>query len=290
MTTPISSSPDWAAAQASPWLTVNEMARRVEAGARKFIIADRDLTAPPGSCADGACYLIAATATGAWATHDGQLAISVGVNAASGWYFLTVAVEGVEIWVQDENLLIRYDGAAWVDASPVVSLDDLDDVLIVAPQSGDVLVFDEDYDLWVNEPADLVGGGGGAGAITAIKSATVATAESLSSASYADLATAGPSVTLTTGEEVVVMIDARIIPTANRNALIAVEVSGATTIAAADANGLETTALAGAYVVGSRIFKISGLTPGANVFTMKYRTNTGGACEFAKRDITVMAI
>lgn len=117
MTTPIIGAPDWAASQASPWATVNQATRMIEALARYGIIEDRDLTAPPGSCADGACYLVKATATGAWAGQDGKMAIAVGANAASGWYFVTVAVEGVELYVRDENVKIRYNGSAWTSAS-----------------------------------------------------------------------------------------------------------------------------------------------------------------------------
>ena len=119
MTTPITGAPDWAAAQASPWNTENQAKRMIEALARAGVIEDRDLTAPPGSCSDGACYLVKATATGAWATYDGKLAIAVGANAASGWYFVTVATEGVQLWVKDEDIRIRYDGSAWVDTDPV---------------------------------------------------------------------------------------------------------------------------------------------------------------------------
>ena len=117
MTTPISGAPDWAASQATPWTTENEAKRYIEALSRRGIIEDRDLTAPPGTCADGACYLIAATATGAWATYDGKMAVAVGTNAASGWLFVTVATEGTDLYIRDENIEIRYNGSAWVDSS-----------------------------------------------------------------------------------------------------------------------------------------------------------------------------
>lgn len=115
-TTPLIGAPDWAASQASPWNPENQSKRMIEALARSAIIEDRDLTAPPGSCADGACYLVKATATGAWATYDGKLAIAVGANAASGWYFVTVATEGVTLYVKDEDIRILYDGSAWTSA------------------------------------------------------------------------------------------------------------------------------------------------------------------------------
>ncbi len=113
MTTPRTSAPEWAAAQATPWTGHNQALRVLDAAASRWIIEDRDLTAPPGSCADGACYLIKATATGAWAGLDGKLAIALGTNAASGWHTVTVAVEGVQLYIRDENTTIEYDGAAW---------------------------------------------------------------------------------------------------------------------------------------------------------------------------------
>src|SRR5574338_1051309 len=99
--------------QAVPETSVNEMGYHLDAGHTRSIIEDRDLTAPPGSCADGARYLVAASPTGAWSGKAGKLAIAVGTNAASGWLFQTVAVEGFKLYIRDENLEIQYDGAAW---------------------------------------------------------------------------------------------------------------------------------------------------------------------------------
>ena len=111
MTTP-RGAPELASAQALPETTVNEQIRRTESGAGHFLVADNDLTAPPGSCSDGASYIIAATATGAWAGKEGQIATAVGTNAASGWYY-HAPIEGYFAWIQDENVLHYYDGAAW---------------------------------------------------------------------------------------------------------------------------------------------------------------------------------
>lgn len=112
-TTPIVGATDWAASQASPWVPHNEAVRRLEANGRRAIIVDRDLTAPPGSCTDGACYIVASSGTGLWASQTGKMATAVGTNAANGWLFTTVAVEGFEIYVQDENAFLYYTGAAW---------------------------------------------------------------------------------------------------------------------------------------------------------------------------------
>lgn len=70
-------------------------------------IKDRDLAAPPGSPSNGDRYLVAAAATGAWASQDGKLALYY-----SGWKFFTVR-EGWRLWVDDENLLLVYDGSTY---------------------------------------------------------------------------------------------------------------------------------------------------------------------------------
>jgi len=118
MTTPIYELPDWAAAQATPWNNHNASLRMLEAAVRGLVL-DRDLTAPPGSCADGATYLVDATATGAWAGHDGEMAVAVGANAVNGWLFVAVATEGAILFVDDEDLRIEYRSdlspAGWLE-------------------------------------------------------------------------------------------------------------------------------------------------------------------------------
>lgn len=99
--------------QAVPETTVNDISYGLDSGFSRSIIEDRDLTAPPGTCADGARYLIKATATGAWAGQSGKLANALGVNASNGWQFITVAVEGFKLYVRDEDLEILYNGSAW---------------------------------------------------------------------------------------------------------------------------------------------------------------------------------
>lgn len=99
--------------QAVPETAVNEIARYLDANATRSIIEDRDLTAPPGSCADGARYLVAASPTGAWSGMAGKLAIAVGTNASNGWLFMTVAVEGFRLYIRDEDLETVYNGSIW---------------------------------------------------------------------------------------------------------------------------------------------------------------------------------
>jgi len=125
--------PELASGQAVPETTVNEQIRRTEAGAGRYTIADR-VTAPPGTCADGACYIIIATATGAFASKEGQIAIAVGVNAANGWLYRVPGTldEGLTAYVQDEDVTYQWSGTAWAPA--------------VSPGVGTVAALDYDTD------------------------------------------------------------------------------------------------------------------------------------------------
>lgn len=73
-------------------------------------IKDRDLNTPPGSPASEDAYLVATGGTGAWSGHDGDIAYYFG----SCWYFFN-PWEGLSVWIDDENLISTYTGAAWVD-------------------------------------------------------------------------------------------------------------------------------------------------------------------------------
>lgn len=74
-------------------------------------VADRDLTAPPGSPAEGARYIVGASATGAWSGHDNDIAIYDG----GAWRF-DDPQEGWLVWVSDEDRLLAWAGSAWVIA------------------------------------------------------------------------------------------------------------------------------------------------------------------------------
>jgi len=71
-------------------------------------VKDRDLASPPGSPAQGDRYLIAGSPTGAWSGQAGKFTYYVG----TGWIFIAPQ-EGLELWVDDENVKLRYDGSAW---------------------------------------------------------------------------------------------------------------------------------------------------------------------------------
>lgn len=71
-------------------------------------VKDRDLTTPPGSPASGDTYIPAATATGAWAGKEGQIAVWDG----EAWVF-GVPREGWIASIDDEDVVIRYNGTVW---------------------------------------------------------------------------------------------------------------------------------------------------------------------------------
>lgn len=107
-TTPILGITELAAAQSQPHVLVNAMARALEQGAGLFSVADKDLTAPPGSPADGVAYIVAASPTGAW---SGQ-AKNIAYYSGTGWLFI-VPREGDIARARDENLFYTYNGSSW---------------------------------------------------------------------------------------------------------------------------------------------------------------------------------
>jgi len=126
-----------------------------------------------------------------------------------------------------------------------------------------------------------------------VDGANVNTIESTNSTSYASLTTAGPSVTLVTGTSAYVTISAvasRVDPGAGNTAFLSFAVSGGTTVAATDANSTIASAPGSGYGLPmNRRLKITGLTPGSNTFTLKYRVD-GATFNFLNRSIVVESI
>ncbi|SEE14231.1 DUF2793 domain-containing protein [Pseudomonas coleopterorum] len=73
-------------------------------------VADKDLAAPPASPADESLYIVGASATGAWAGRDGQLAYWL--ITAGAWQFIEPR-EGFFLHVNDEDVFYKFTGAAW---------------------------------------------------------------------------------------------------------------------------------------------------------------------------------
>jgi hypothetical protein len=73
-------------------------------------VADKDLATPPASPADESLYIVGASATGAWAGRDGQLAYWL--ITAGAWQFITPK-EGFFLHVNDEDVFYKFTGTAW---------------------------------------------------------------------------------------------------------------------------------------------------------------------------------
>lgn len=82
-------------------ITYNENHADLEALIRATVL-DRDLTAPPGSESEGDAYLVAASATGDWAGHDGEFA-----HYFNGSYRFIALPSGYQYYVVDEAVEVR---------------------------------------------------------------------------------------------------------------------------------------------------------------------------------------
>ncbi len=119
-------------------------------------------------------------------------------------------------------------------------------------------------------------------------SAVVATSQTTASTTYADLATVGPAVTLATDTQALVMLFCNLSNTlASTSSIMGFAVSEATTIVAADSQAMSAAgAAATGFAIGAS-FLITGLTPGSNIFTAKYRVGAGTGT-FQNRRLAVM--
>jgi hypothetical protein len=95
------------AAQAQKHVTHNEALRALDAIVQLSVL-DKDLTAPPGSPAESDRYIVPASATGAWAGHDGNIA----AWQDGAWAFYAPR-EGWLAWAADEDRLYAWTGTAW---------------------------------------------------------------------------------------------------------------------------------------------------------------------------------
>ncbi|MGQ0594113.1 MAG: DUF2793 domain-containing protein [Gammaproteobacteria bacterium] len=107
MTTPILALDEIVSSQAGKEITHNTALRQLEG--RLIRAKDNDLTTPPGSPAEGDAYIIPSGATGVWASQTSKVAhFSGGV-----WTFYT-PIEGVRLWLNDEDTEYAFDASSWV--------------------------------------------------------------------------------------------------------------------------------------------------------------------------------
>ena len=116
-TTPIAGAPDWAASQASPWLTENQASGWWKCRPACDCREPRERS-PRIMRGRGSLYRRCPDPERGPANR--KAAVAAGTNASNGWYFLTIAIEGMQIYVQDENATIEYDRASWVSAGGAV--------------------------------------------------------------------------------------------------------------------------------------------------------------------------
>jgi len=86
-------------------------------------VLDKDLNVPPVSPTAGMRYLVswpAASASGAWAGHDNEIATYDGTT----WTFVAVS-EGMATWIEDEDVVYVWNGAAWAKIGTTISHDNL---------------------------------------------------------------------------------------------------------------------------------------------------------------------
>lgn len=123
-----------------------------------------------------------------------------------------------------------------------------------------------------------------------IGTAFIATAQDATAASFSDLATVGPSVTVTTGNHALVFFKAHASHSVtDAVSAISFAVSGSTVIGAS----FNYSAQADGVPAGNKPsicgFKYIGVSPGSNTFTMKYYTNTPTAT-FELRELVVVPL
>jgi hypothetical protein len=80
-------------------------------------VKDRGLTAPPGSPADGDCYLIAAAATGVWTGNSGKISYW---DADQAEWVIVTPEEGWTVYIQDEDIELLYSGSVWAKKMPYI--------------------------------------------------------------------------------------------------------------------------------------------------------------------------
>lgn len=105
-------------------------------------------------------------------------------------------------------------------------------------------------------------------------------------------AAVGPSVTLTTGTQALVFSHCQMVNTGTGSCRAGVEVSGATSHAAALNRSISVGGAANVFIsAGTTVFYASGLalTPGSNTFTMKYRVGSGTGT-FSDRRLIIMPL
>lgn len=119
MSTDILSIDEITEAQGSKYVTHNSALRQLEG--MLIRVLDKEPSGPPGSPSNGNTYIVD-SATGDW---SGASVNDIAYYYGSAWYFYT-PVEGVRVWVNDEDALYWFNGSAWAE---LISSTDIADIL-----------------------------------------------------------------------------------------------------------------------------------------------------------------
>ena len=115
----------------------------------------------------------------------------------------------------------------------------------------------------------------------------VATQETTTSTSYTDLATGGPTVTVTTGTKALVLIHGALKSSVSGTSVfMSVAVTGASAIAADDGHAVRMALTEFQEATAHNFFTT--LTAGSNIFTAKYKIGAAGTLTAANRRVTVI--
>lgn len=159
--------------QAQKHVTHNEAIRALDALVQ-VSVETRGLTEPPPDVEDGARYIPAAGASGDWDSADHHIA----AYQDGAWVFYTPA-DGWLAWVEDEALLLVYEGTAWREA--------LDKVLSLGVNAS----ADATNRLAVKSPASLFDHGGAGHQMKLNKAGALNTASVLFQSGYSGRAEVG---------------------------------------------------------------------------------------------------
>lgn len=116
--TPRLGAPYIRAAQAQKEVTHNGALNILDALVQTAV-EDRDLAAPPLYPEAGSLWIVAAGAGGDWTGRDGEIAQWIG----GAWIFHAPR-EGYQVWLKDEGVAARFDGADWVAETPAAAIAD----------------------------------------------------------------------------------------------------------------------------------------------------------------------
>lgn len=127
-TSPILGLPYIAGSQASPEITHNTALNMLQA-LLTGVISVAVLTAPPGGPAEGDAYVIAGSATGAWAGEDhkitafigGQWAFVPGLDSSGTPIAMGAAQEGLRVYDKTTNSEWVWSGTLWNETPDLAS-------------------------------------------------------------------------------------------------------------------------------------------------------------------------